>query len=154
MNGNVRLSLWAFAVAGVALSLGFSGCSGGGPMGKVVGKITHNGAPVEGGSVTFVPIASEDGPATTGKPASGEVKSDGTFTLSTYAQRDGALVGWHQVSYSPPSVALSATEAGEHAEAPPPSPYKGLTPKDGEAEVKPGENEISIELVPSPAARR
>jgi hypothetical protein len=48
-----------------------------------------NGQPLEFGSVMFQPAS--------GQPAIGEIQSDGTFTLSTFAPNDGAVVGTHKV---------------------------------------------------------
>jgi len=55
----------------------------------VSGKVTYNGQPLKFGSVTFQPRS--------GQPARGEIQNDGTFTLSTNKEGDGAAVGMHQV---------------------------------------------------------
>jgi hypothetical protein len=56
----------------------------------VTGSVTLDGAPVTRGAVMFVPEA--------GRAARGVIQSDGTFTLTTYQDGDGALVGPHKVS--------------------------------------------------------
>jgi hypothetical protein len=106
-----------------------------------------NGSPVTGGSLTFSPIASEQTEA--GKPATGTVQPDGTFTLGTYKPGDGAVIGRHRVSYSAPSpdAATQPPADGGHDQGPPPSPYAGLVPETKEVEVASGENNITIELV-------
>lgn len=136
----------------IILGLGASlltvpGCGKGGAAYKtapVRGQVIYNGQPVTSGGIGFQPIAvpgaSESNP---GKPASGQVKEDGTFVLTTYKEGDGAVVGRHRVSYIP-SVAGAET----YEDKPQPSPYLGLVPKEQEIEVKPGQNEITIELVP------
>lgn len=148
MFRNVRLFAGLMSVGCLALLIGLSGCSGSQrPTAKVSGKVTHDGKPVEGGSVTFAPIA-DGGEA--GKPASGEIKSDGSYSLGTYAPGDGAVIGRHRVMFSPPSGGAAPAEGsddGEHDETPPPSPYVGLKPKEAEVEVKAGDNVINIELV-------
>jgi hypothetical protein len=48
------------------------------------------GKPVTTGAVWFYPAAS-------GRPAIGEIGSDGRYTLATFAPADGALLGEHRV---------------------------------------------------------
>lgn len=139
---------FAFTIFG-GLVLTVLGCGSGAdekPTAQVQGKVTHDGQPVSGGSVTFVPAGGEDGKP--GKPASGTVQSDGTYKLSTYGTDDGAVVGKHRVSYSPPTSDAAAPAEGEHGEAPK-SPYDGLKPKTAEVEVESGGSTIDIELVPA-----
>jgi len=133
------------AVAGVLATA--IGCSKGGAAYRtapVKGKVIYNGQPVTSGGIRLQPIAvpgaSESNP---GKPAGGEVRSDGTFVLSTYKDGDGAVVGRHKVSYIPFSKGAETYE-----DKPEPSPYLGLVPKEQEVEIKPGQNELTIELVP------
>lgn len=96
-------SLVIIAVVALVCS---SGCGGDKfPVRPAKGKVVSNGKPVTVGSVTFTPIDSTALEA--GKPASGTVGSDGTFTLSTFDRFDGAIVGKHRVQYS------GAEEGGE-----------------------------------------
>jgi len=77
---------------GFLLVLGTSilvGCDSGPPVAPVQGKVLYNGEPLPFGSVTFQPSS--------GQPAKGEIQPDGTFTLSTFAPNDGAIVGTHKV---------------------------------------------------------
>jgi hypothetical protein len=139
------------------LGFGCAGCGGGSDnlaTAKVTGKVTYNNMPVTGGSVTFSPISSASGgtkPSMVGKPAAGVVGSDGTFSLSTYGSGDGAVVGKHRVSFSPPAVEIDEAQHKEDSK-PPVSPYAGLVPKTTEVEVKAGSNTIDIELIPNPNA--
>lgn len=55
----------------------------------VTGRVFLDGQPLTFGTVTFRPSR--------GQPATGEVQSDGKFTLSTYEEGDGAAVGEHQI---------------------------------------------------------
>ena len=81
-----------------------------------------------------------------GKPASATVNEDGTFTLSTYGNNDGAVLGKHTVTYTPPAAdAGQAPSDGGHAQEKK-SPYEGLSPKQKEIEVKEGENDLAVEL--------
>ena len=66
-----------------------AGCHRGPTMAPVTGKVFYNGRPLEFGSVMFQPAS--------GQPAQGQIQSDGTFTLSTYKEADGAVVGRHKV---------------------------------------------------------
>lgn len=133
--------------AGLAVLLG--GCGGGDDRdtATVHGKVTYNGAPLPGGGVTFVPVSGE-GATTGGKPAAGTINPDGTYTLTTYEDGDGAVIGKHHVGVSPPPPPGAGAEApeGTHAAPTPPSPFAGLKPTTEEVEVKAGDNEINIEL--------
>jgi hypothetical protein len=68
------------------------GCKQNPETAPVVGMVTLDGRPLTGGSVTFTPIS---GGQSTGRSAYGEIRSDGTFTLGTYAKADGAVIGTH-----------------------------------------------------------
>lgn len=131
----------------VTLAFFANGCGRSGAefnVAPVRGKVLYNGQPVTSGVVRFRPTevaGAREG--VTGKPASGEVKSDGTFVLSTYKDGDGAVIGKHEVSYLP---VVKGAETYE--DKPEPSPYAGLVPKEKVVEVKKGTNEVTIELVP------
>ncbi len=114
------------------------------PTAPVQGKVTYQGQPVTGGTVTLRPIGG-GGAANLGKPASGNVQPDGSFVLGTRGPTDGAVVGKHEVRYSAPAVAFEGElKPGESV---PPSPFDGLVPQQKEVEVAAGKNEINIELV-------
>lgn len=117
----------------------------------VSGKVTRNGQPVSGGTVMFSPQASADKKGPPGKPAAGEVGADGTFKLTTYTKEDGAVVGKHQVTYTPPPIEIDEKQHKEDS-PPPVSPLAGLIPSKTEVEVKAGPNTIDIELIPNPKA--
>jgi hypothetical protein len=55
----------------------------------VQGKVTYQGKPVTQGTITFQPD--------TGQPASGEIQNDGSYQLTTFAPKDGAVPGHHKV---------------------------------------------------------
>jgi len=134
--------------AGVLLLLGaVAGCGSGGKA-RVTGKVTMNGKPVTGGLVSFTPIAAEK--KEPGKPASGEVQQDGTYTLGTESKGDGAVPGKHSVRYTPPTIPYPEGREPRPGESPPKSGFEGLTPKSQEIEVKVGSNTVDIELVPGP----
>ena len=73
------------ALALSALLIGSSpGCGGKSQFPEtlpVSGKVTYKGQPVTKGTVTFQ--------SDTGQPATGEIQPDGTYRLSTFAEKDG-----------------------------------------------------------------
>ena len=89
-----------------------SACWGCGPIGSgrgpdlipVKGKVTYKGKPLTVGTVTFEP----DG---YGRPAHGQLKSDGTFVLNTLKEGDGVVVGEHRVSINGVEKALAKDRA-------------------------------------------
>lgn len=126
------------------------GCGGGGdqsPTAKVTGKVVFDGKPVTGGNLTFLPKPSGANEER-GKPGTAVVNDDGTFSVSTYGDGDGAVVGVHNVTYSAPSSdggdggGDDGHDAGGTA-----SPFEGLKPKDAEVTVDSGDNDLTIELV-------
>lgn len=132
-------------VLGASLAFGLVGCGGGGGEMSVApagGKVTFNGAPVTGGSITLAPVGSGKGPA--GKPASGAIQNDGTFKLSTYGNNDGAVIGKHKISFSAPAGETTTRPDGHSVQTP--SPFDGLSVKTTDFEVKSGNNDIQIEL--------
>ena len=129
--------------AAAALAVGSAGC-GSGQLGTapVSGKVSFNGAPVPGGTITFYP-AGEGGDS---RPASGAVNPDGTFSLTTYEPGDGAVPGKYKVGFSPPEMPAVEAPEGAHAAAPKPSPFAGLRPMVPEVEVASGSNDFSVDL--------
>src|SRR5262245_13535620 len=86
--------VWPIVIVGAAII----GCgrAGGLETAPVQGVVTLDGQPLTtGGSVVFQPQG-------TGKMATGQIASDGTFTLSTYVSGDGAAIGKHSVMVRPP----------------------------------------------------
>jgi hypothetical protein len=146
MTHQVRSVRWERSLnAGIALAAAvlLVGCGSSG-KGQVSGTVTLAGQPVTGGSVSFAPVI-EPGfspAAAPGRVATGAVRSDGSFSLSTDTDEDGALIGRHEVVYTPPSV------GGESADPAAKSPYHGLVPRERLVEVKGGVNTFTIELVP------
>jgi len=129
----------ALAIAGLFLAT--TGCGGGGAAtASVSGKVTYEGKPVTGGSIGFSPIGTGSG--NPGKAGGSTVQSDGTYTVSTYGEDDGAVIGKHKVSYTAPQG-----ESPGPSKPPAPSPWDGLVPKTVEVEVVKGGSTIDIELV-------
>jgi hypothetical protein len=111
-------------------------------MASVEGIVRLDGKPLASGTVRFVPAA--------GRAATGAIQSDGSFTLGTYGESDGALIGKHQVAV----IAYEAAEDGRPAYEVRTTTSKFLVPQRYMAvgtsgltfEVKPGKNEANFEL--------
>jgi hypothetical protein len=87
-------------VAVVGLCFLFAGC-GGVPSAKpkvypVSGKVTQKGKPLTAGDVMFTPSGGPDGAF--GHIATGQIESDGSYTLTTFNTGDGAVRGRHKVT--------------------------------------------------------
>jgi hypothetical protein len=87
-------------VAVVGLSVLFVGCAGGvGDRPKVApvsGKVTQKGKPLTGGDVMFTPSGGPEGAS--GHIATGQIGTDGSYTLTTFNTGDGAVLGKHKVT--------------------------------------------------------
>ena len=121
-----------------------AGC--GSNMGQVHGKITFEGQPVTSGSVTFAPKVPAD-QFEAGRPASGAPNAAGEFQLSTFRKNDGALVGPHIVTYLAPQAPESVDPVWYAERLKLFQKYgKCRLPKGYVVEVKPGRNDITLEL--------
>lgn len=83
--------------------VGFAGCGGleEFPVAEVAGKVTCQGKPIPHAMVFFEPLAS-GGSAITGKQGLGTCNENGEFSISTYGEEDGAVIGKHLVHVMPP----------------------------------------------------
>lgn len=106
-----------WAVRGTALGLGLvvavaavgNGCGSDPDMpklGKVGGTVTYKGKNVDAGHVVFTPVQGKGGD--TGQIGTGEIRSDGSYTLTTFTTGDGAILGEHVVTVQ---VRPSGTDA-------------------------------------------
>lgn len=108
------------------------------PTAVVRGTVTLDGTPVPGGSVMFVPQE--------GRGAAGIIDEQGNYVLSTYSDRDGAIIGVHKI------VVYPAKGGFEDDALPPnyrpiPTHYQSIGSSGLEREVKVGErNVINLEL--------
>jgi len=112
------------------------GCGGSDdfPTAPVSGIVTCEGKPLTGGRIIFSPMGDPDS-ALTGKKGIGEIQPDGSYTISTYGNNDGAVVGNHQISFN-----FTGSE-----EQPIEKPSCKI-PSDLIKEVTKGTNEIEIAL--------
>jgi hypothetical protein len=108
----------------------------------VSGTVTYDGKPLSTGAVTFQPVAS-------GPLAIGDIKSDGSYSLSTGDQA-GLSAGEYQVTVVATGPMPQATEA-----SPMPLPELLIPARYGDVNtsglkytVKPGENRVDIALGP------
>ncbi len=86
------LAIHRFAVCSLLVS-SLLGC---GPTSKTVpirGQVTYQGKPLSQGTIMYVP---RDRAA--GRQARGEIKSDGSFELTTFQPGDGALIGDYDIA--------------------------------------------------------
>lgn len=76
------------------ISLILVGCGGGSDrpsLAPASGIVTLNGEPVEGASLTFIPVAG-------GRPGSAITDAQGRYTIKTYQDAPGAIIGEHKVA--------------------------------------------------------
>jgi hypothetical protein len=72
------------------------------------GRVTLNGAPVAGATVSFQPVAG-------GRPCSGVTNAQGIYQITSYDANDGAPVGEHRVAI----IKIAGEGATKPAEAAP-----------------------------------
>jgi len=79
-----------------AILIGVTACGPGNGLNlaQVRGRVTYKGEPVKDGTVMFEP---DDSKGNRGPQAMGNLKSDGTYILSSQDPGDGAVVGMHRV---------------------------------------------------------
>lgn len=85
----------------------------------ITGTVMYNGAPIEGASVSFVPMG--EGTGGEGKGAAGFTNASGQYTLTTFKAGDGAVPGQYRVKITkltqpPAPAAAPATPSGSGVE--------------------------------------
>ena len=153
----------------VAALVGVAGCGPSRPaVAPVSGAISYGGTPVTTGVIYFYPEK--------GRPATSLISRDGTYTLGTFTQADGALMGSHRVviesritspaaprrTLSTPALPPDApealrremadgllTQAGDELNWLVPEMYAGVATTPLRANVAPGRNTIDFAL-PAP----
>jgi hypothetical protein len=106
------------------------GCDSGPPIAPVVGTVTYKGQPVPEGTVTFYPQAG-------GRPAVGQIQSDGSYNLAYLKPGDGAVLGAYKVAIesrrvtnvAPGPKSFTEELAAEGAPPPPPVKVEWLVPE-------------------------
>jgi hypothetical protein len=95
-----------FCVVGFVAVL-LSGCGDGRPERvRVSGKVLIDNQPVTSGSVQFLPRHG-------GRPSSGKIQTDGSFSLFTFEERDGCPPGTYDVIVSSIEI-LNDTQVRYH----------------------------------------
>jgi hypothetical protein len=121
--------------------LAASGCGGGGsfPVAVTTGTVMCEGRPVPHAMVFFEPLASGES-SLAGKQGTAVADEHGKFSISTYKEGDGAVVGKHRVRVGTPNRELYPQTA--------PCPCE-LNPESDVMQVevtKAGKNEFEIVL--------
>jgi hypothetical protein len=133
----------AAVCCGAAVIIMLAGCNRSSQESQVYGSVTLDGSQIGPGMVVFAPV---DG----GKPATGSIESNGSFTLNT-SREPGLAAGKYK-------VAVSIRELPENVkrsdQIPPgklliPENYEQSTTSGLEYEVEPGQNSIDIDLTTS-----
>lgn len=98
------------------ISLMLAGCGGSDrpSLAPASGVVTLNGEPVEGASLTFIPVAG-------GRPGSATTDAQGRYTIKTYEDTPGAIIGEHRVAVikiSGPGAYVMQGDAPAEAAAP------------------------------------
>ncbi|MGE3638212.1 MAG: hypothetical protein AB7G28_06605 [Pirellulales bacterium] len=125
------------------------GCGSKSDMAPVQGLVTVDGKPVAGAQVLFV--------SSNHRPAAGETDAEGRYVLSTFETGDGASIGTYAVTVTArPTIRVSAAgsvgpptgrQAVQHgAKSPVPLKYSDAANPLISVEVKPGDNDIPLEL--------
>jgi hypothetical protein len=104
----MRTSFLAAATAALTLAACAPGCGPGeGSVSATVpvkGKISYQGKPLTRGEIRFEP---ED----IGREASGTIAADGTFVMSTFKPKDGAILGTHRVTATGADIPATVSKA-------------------------------------------
>jgi hypothetical protein len=120
-------------------------------LAPVHGTVTIDGQPMTHGKVMFAPMAKQ-GELNPGKPAFGIIDGAGHFTLSTYGDEDGAVVGAHTATVINIPTGTSSAASPMPVTQNVPKFRRVLVP--GKFTVVAGkDNEIEVELTTSQIAQ-
>lgn len=133
----------AVACSCAAVLVMLLGCNRTSQESKVSGRVTLDGNQIGPGMVVFAPV---DG----GKPATGSIEKDGTYTLNT-SRELGLAAGKYKVAISIRELPANVKRSDQ---IPPgklliPERYEQSTTSALEYEVAPGRNSIDIALITS-----
>lgn len=108
----------------------------------VKGTVSYQGKPLTSGTISFV--------SDTGQTASGSIGSDGSYTLSTFAEGDGAVLGHHKVSVvaddQPGDIMPGSSPGYKPTKAVVPKKYNDPGSSTLEATVAKGQEPIAFDL--------
>ena len=117
------------------------GCGAAGPKTAIVrGTVTYKGKPVPNGTVTFIPAS--------GHHATGDIRPDGSYTLTSFRPGDGAIPGTYKVIVVAMQDMTGRLPEDRNPLPPPivPNKYTSIATTDISVEVKEGENQIDLPL--------
>lgn len=102
--------LSVFPILSLLIAVSISGCnqSDRPTIVRASGKVTLNGTPVAGASVSFQPVSG-------GRPCGGVTNADGVYEITSYEENDGAAVGEYRVAI----IKISGEGAQKPSEAAP-----------------------------------
>ena len=129
------------ALVSLAALAGVMGCGDRGPkLASVRGTVTYKGKPVPNGTVTFIPAS--------GQHATGEIRPDGSYTLTSFRPGDGAIPGTYKVVVVAIQDMTGRLPEDRTPLPPPivPNKYTSIATTDISVEVKEGENQIDLPL--------
>jgi len=144
LSRSARKCLAAIANAMLCVVLVGCGAAGTAPTVPAAGEVKVDGQPLANVNVTFTPSA--------GRSATAQTDGDGKFTLSTFAEGDGAVEGTHKVTFSisTADVPMPGTPEAESYVPPSlpfPEKYKGLDTTDLKVTLPSGgDTAIAIDL--------
>jgi hypothetical protein len=119
------------------------GCGGNDvALGRVDGVVRLDGKPLASGKIIFQPAA--------GRGAYGQIGADGEFTLGTYGDSDGALIGKHKIAviaYEGAGLGRPDPTAQRVSQKPlVPQRYLAVGTSELTYEVKAGSNFVELDL--------
>jgi hypothetical protein len=138
-----------------AVFLVLSGCGGPGevdipaapkgPLAPVTGKVLlPDGSPLKEGTITFMPVKQP------GRPATGKLQPDGTYTLTTKDVGEGAVEGDYKVKISSELTAPGPKKSVRYVVD---AAYKDEDGSGFKATVKSGSNDFPFKLSATPGGR-
>jgi hypothetical protein len=153
---------WRCARSGTVAGLGLAtllGCGeddGIGTRYPVSGTVMYNGEPLKSGTVNFTPDGAE------GRPAAGDIASDGSYRVTTLTRGDGMLPGKYKVAIqanytdmtkvvdNPGGLYRSDLKRKAPQIKVAPEKYASPATSDLTAEIKPESNTLNFELEDGP----
>ena len=154
MNAGGSVFRWLQITWSFVILAGVVGCGSGPKLYPVHGKVVYpDGSPMKGGAVIFEPIDSSVKVTARGYIGN----EDGTFTLTTQTEGDGAPVGQYRVMIRGKVIphGRGASQEAINAWEPQVHPrFQDLTTSGLEFTVEPKRNEFVITVERAPTRRR
>lgn len=113
------------------------GCGSPYQVAPVSGVLLVEGKPYPGGKIVFAPVAKDES-GKAGRAAIGIPDAEGRFTLGTYSDDDGAVVGEHVVTFF--RAADDSATRPDMANL----KFKRVSLPSGRVTVVPGDNQVEV----------